>query len=1322
MVNVFTMNASRPRLSARFPDFFRRFALPLFRAAGGFLPLLGVVLTMFAGAAQATTITLNCIQGGSLTVGNASEIFPPGPYTRMDIRLTTVPGTSFGKLYAGGFEGSMVEWGTVAGGTMFAPALADPFNQNRVFSGQVFRYVNNGGGLGQSESIPVRFSDGFQNLDATLVINIIEPVGAPTIVTQPHTPFGIQPGMSATFSVVADGVAPLQYQWFKNVSPNTANPITGATSSSFTTPTNLALGQHHFWVRVRNPVTDAPSQTVTVNVGYPPAIDIGGPYTVDELQTVRLSVAITDTDSTNHVAYWDTNDDDIFRSDFSPYGSEVGREVDFSAVQADGPATLRVRVRVSDNMDLTSEASTTVIVNNVAPVADFSFDGTGTLSFANVVDSVPDIAAGMRYSYDFNGDGVFEVIDTTDASVSVPGEYRAALVSGATGAIGRVKDHDGDFTDFSSYGGRAYVVTTTADEDDGTPLASRGTGTSLREAINDANLRSGKKAVVFSQDLFAGGGRATITLASGQLSITNPAADLVVSGPDPRLLTISGNRASRIFHAFESRLTLNRLTLANGGSVSSGGAVAGASMEAVDCVFADNTSASWGGGVYFTGEATFRRCSFLRNSSDSGGAVLNEGIGTFINCTFQGNTATRGGAIAGAFGSSLMRVFSSTFTGNSASASEGAIRFVGRPGVLVNSIVSGNTAPESPNVSGSISDYGADSNLVDREPGDIFLSETPSANGGFTPTLALKPNGIAVEAGDNGLSLYFSGAYPVTDQRGEARVIGTRMDIGAVEAIPGVWFSNLVPRFIADTAGRVEVTVQVPSGFPTSRRGVVFSPVSVNSAPTLGGPGVIATDTDATSDTLWIRLAGLSPATEYALAAFAINEGGVSYSTVVTFQTLVLDSDGDTLSDAEEAVIGSNPFAIDSDGDGYNDATEVYRNFSPYSAIRNWEFPTGTHAERVLGYGPARGVDLQGRFIYAFSVGGSVAPGRVGSVNFTTDNVPGVSITAGHQEEYWNMREFGDTPQDDALESVFRSIRWSNAYDDNPELRTVKVVLGNLVPQQYYKLQLMFAESADYDRYFDIYVEGVKVADDFNPSRVQGWNQNMRTAAIFTHGVRPGTDTITIVLDGSDVTPAGADSSPILSGVTLETITPPTATPDSITRPDTSRVVKVLLADLMANDSDADGDPISILSVWAAEPAGATVAINGNFAVYTVPAGNAGNGSFKYQLGDGYGGTVSTGEVTVTELVTATNSVPVPDSPPNSASVAVAGQDVQLAFFGVPGRTYGVQYTTSIVQPYVWNELDPVVNVVVPADGVIRYTDHAPAGASRFYRAVLRRR
>jgi CSLREA domain-containing protein len=1318
------MNASRHPIFARVPDFSRRLASPLFRPGNGLLALVGLMILMaFSSVAQTTTVTLNCIHGGTLTIGNASEIFPPGPYTRMEVRLTTVPGVSFGKLYTGGIEGTMIEWGTVGANT-FAPALSNPFNQNRVYSGQAFRYVNNGGGLGQSESIPVRFSNstGFEAIDATLVINIIEPVGAPVILAQPRAMVGISPGTTATFTVVAEGVAPLQYQWYAGVPPNTAHPIAGANSSSFTTPDNLSLGQNHFWVRVRNAVSDAFSQGVTVNVGYLPVIDIGGPYTVDELQTVRLSVAITDADSTNHVAYWDTNDDDIFRSDFSIYGPEEGREVDFSAVNADGPATLRVRVRVSDNMDLTSEASTTVIVRNVAPVADFSFDGTGTLSFANVVDSTPDLAAGMRYSYDFDGDGVFEVIDTADASVSVPVEYRAGLVSSATSAIGRVKDHDGDFTDFSSYGGRAYVVTTASDEDDGTPLASRGTGTSLREAINDANLRSGKTAVVFSQDLFAGGNPVTITLASGQLSITNPAADLVVSGPDPRLLTISGNRSSRIFNAFESRLTLNRLTLANGGMVSSGGAVAGASIEAVDCVFADNSSGSWGGGVYFSGEATFRRCSFLRNSSASGGAVLNEGIGTYINCTFHGNTATRGGAIAGAFSSSLVRVFSSTVTGNSATASEGGIWFVGRPGILVNSIVSGNTAPESPNVSGSTSDYGADSNLIDRETGDIFLSETPSANGGFTPTLALKPNGIAVEAGDSSLSLYLSGVYPVTDQRGEARIIGTRMDIGAVEAIPGVPFSTPIPRFMADTFGRVEVAAQVPAGFPTSRRGVVFSPVAVNPFPTLGGPGVIATDTDATSETMWIRLSGLSPATEYALAAFAINEGGVSYSPVVTFQTLVLDSDGDTLSNAQEAEIGSNPFSIDTDGDGYNDATEVYRNFSPYSAMRNWEYPTGTHAERVLGYGPARGVDLQGRFIYAFSVGGSVAAGRIGSANFTTDNVPGVSITAGHREENWNMREFGDSPENDALESVFRSIRWSNSYEDDPELRTVKVVLGNLVPQQYYKLQLMFAESADYDRYFDIYVEGVKVADDFNPSRVQGQNQNMRTAAIFTHGVRPGTDTITIVLDGSDVALAGADSNPILSGVTLETITPPNAAPDTITRPDTTRVVKVLLADLMANDSDADGDPISILSVWGPEPAGATVAINGNFAVYTAPAANAGSGSFKYMLSDGYGGTVSTGEVTVTELVTSTNSMPVPDSPPNSASVAVAGEDIRLAFFGVPGRTYGVQYTTSIVQPYVWNELDPVVNVVAPADGVIRYTDHAPAGASRFYRAVLRRR
>src|SRR5437016_604284 len=86
----------------------------------------------------------------------------------------------------------------------------------------------------------------------------------PTITTGPASQT-VTPGQSATFSVVAAGTAPLNYQWAKN-----GATISGATFSSFTTPVTTASDNgSQFTVVVSNSsgsVTSSPA-TLTVNSG-----------------------------------------------------------------------------------------------------------------------------------------------------------------------------------------------------------------------------------------------------------------------------------------------------------------------------------------------------------------------------------------------------------------------------------------------------------------------------------------------------------------------------------------------------------------------------------------------------------------------------------------------------------------------------------------------------------------------------------------------------------------------------------------------------------------------------------------------------------------------------------------------------------------------------------------------------------------------------------------------------------------------------------------------------------------------------------------------
>ena len=85
----------------------------------------------------------------------------------------------------------------------------------------------------------------------------------------------IQGGQTASLSVVASGTAPFTYQWYQGASPNTASPIGGATSSSYTTPALAATTS--YWVRVSNACGNANSNTATVTVSsaVPTKFDFG---------------------------------------------------------------------------------------------------------------------------------------------------------------------------------------------------------------------------------------------------------------------------------------------------------------------------------------------------------------------------------------------------------------------------------------------------------------------------------------------------------------------------------------------------------------------------------------------------------------------------------------------------------------------------------------------------------------------------------------------------------------------------------------------------------------------------------------------------------------------------------------------------------------------------------------------------------------------------------------------------------------------------------------------------------------------------------------
>src|SRR5262249_5283386 len=135
--------------------------------------------------------------------------------------------------------------------------------------------------------------------------------------------------------------------------------------------------------------------------------------------------------------------------------------------------TFTVGLRVTDSSTLTSSASATVVVSNAPPVAELVNDGpvgeggVATVSFRDVLDSNADVAAGFRYSFDFNNDGDFtdavdlnndgdtdaagerEVLNGTSDSVAVPLGWLTDP-SGVNHVRGRITDQDGASLDLTT--------------------------------------------------------------------------------------------------------------------------------------------------------------------------------------------------------------------------------------------------------------------------------------------------------------------------------------------------------------------------------------------------------------------------------------------------------------------------------------------------------------------------------------------------------------------------------------------------------------------------------------------------------------------------------------------------------------------------------------------------------------------------------------------------------------------------------------------------------------------------------------------------------
>ncbi|HEV3184795.1 MAG TPA: choice-of-anchor Q domain-containing protein [Xanthobacteraceae bacterium] len=468
---------------------------------------------------------------------------------------------------------------------------------------------------------------------------------------------------------------------------------------------------------------------------------------------------------------------------------------------------------------------------------------------------------------DINGDG------TPDITIDGQGASRDLVITGGNVNL------DG----LTITGGYAYV---------------HGGGVSLGQgAYGPANVFISHSVITNNQSVYGGG----ISVDNGDaLSLSNS--------------VIAGNYAFLVGGgiANQGALTMRDTTVSGNTSGYIGGGVANSyvgTLVVVNSTISNNqiTSSvagplydSAGAGLYNAGVAALANTTIASNKGAyAGGGIYNSGDLILTNATIGNNSATNGGGLySAACGCGNATLNDSTLTGNYASQFGGGIYNANGTVTLTNTIVAGNRAgyqgSDVQNGAG-ITNYagvnlfsqagiGGPADIVQSDltqvfaqlttvdpdgipnSGDEFQAGTLANNDGPVQTVAIKVRGSAQNTGstvdlppdifdlnNNGDT---SESLPV-DARGEPRVFGAEVDIGAVEA------QAPVAAYDFNGDGKSDLLFQNTSGTPQIW---LMNGTSVVSETSLVAPPpqwkiVEAGDfnDDGKADILWLNTANNTP-------------------------------------------------------------------------------------------------------------------------------------------------------------------------------------------------------------------------------------------------------------------------------------------------------------------------------------------------------------------------------------------------------------------------------------------------------------------------------
>ncbi|MEW4491085.1 right-handed parallel beta-helix repeat-containing protein [Thalassoglobus sp. JC818] len=463
-----------------------------------------------------------------------------------------------------------------------------------------------------------------------------------------------------------------------------------------------------------------------------------------------------------------------------------------SGFDLDNYGTMSGSHNLIENADSTAGLSNTITGQDPL-LGDLEYNGGPTQTHALLVGSVAVNA----------GDNLLSVNPENDPlRTDQRGEGYTRIV-GVTVDIGAYELSDGT--------SETFTVTT---------LADSGTG-SLRDAIDQANANEGDEIIQFSAAL-AGG---TITLTSGQLTLSDTIGTMTIVGLGADQLTISGNGNSRVFQV-ETGVTasISGLTISDGKTIyayddaNNGGGIDNYGfLTLANSTISGNSTVGGGGGgggIYnrASGQLTVTGSTLANNSGDNGAGITNNGKLSVSNSTFSGNSGGFGGGILNTSPRFTLEVSNSTFYGNSGSAIMNMNSLVLNNSILANSLGSsdldGNSSGGTLSGSNNLIQWNNTTGLVNTITGvDPMLGDLQD-NGGPTPTMALLAGSAAINAGDNSLADDpQSGNALTTDQRGAgfSRITGGTVDIGAYEYQSSPAPTNVVTNSFIARNGRLNV-------------------------------------------------------------------------------------------------------------------------------------------------------------------------------------------------------------------------------------------------------------------------------------------------------------------------------------------------------------------------------------------------------------------------------------------------------------------------------------------------------------------------------------